>query len=154
MTALLAALMHCSFWAFMVKVRFWLQFSVGRAHIPSDVELHSNVWTAPWLFVVVMTYPSAPAVFSNITHAEFVRQSISTSDNWGTQGTKSKERIMKFPSVQNSLVLDFSVIFSVHHKIWVISSINIDRFYLIFNLNKHTCICLRKISELAPKQKE
>lgn len=89
--ALLGALEHCWSQALIVKVRFWLHISGGRAHVPSDVELHSNIWTSPWLSITMTTYFSAPADSLYITQAEFVRQSISTSDRRGTQGTGSKQ---------------------------------------------------------------
>lgn len=87
LTELLGALVHCWSLAFRVMVRFWLHVSGGREHIPSDVELQSNVWTAPLVSVATTTYSLAPADSLYITHAEFVKQSISTSDSWGTQGT-------------------------------------------------------------------
>lgn len=43
LTELLGALVHCWSLAFRVMVRFWLHVSGGREHIPSDVELQSNV---------------------------------------------------------------------------------------------------------------
>lgn len=54
-TALLGALEHWRSRALRAKVRFWLHISGGKLHIPSDVELHSNVWTLPWLSVAMTT---------------------------------------------------------------------------------------------------
>ena len=93
--ALLGALGHWSSRALMVKVRFWLHISGGREHIPSDVSLHSNVRTPPWLAVTMTTYCSAPVDSLYVTQAEFVRQSISTSNSRGTQGTGGNGKLFK-----------------------------------------------------------
>lgn len=50
---LLGELVHCWSCAIRVKVRFWLHGSGGREHVPSVLELQSNVWTAPKLSVAM-----------------------------------------------------------------------------------------------------